>query len=86
MRAIARRLKRLEERFGTAEESWETRQLGLRLEAADRRCGLPADFAGALGRAHNADVVDPISINQPNANRIYAIAMEYGIDFSLYAK
>jgi hypothetical protein len=47
MRAIARRLDRLEERFGLAQrcgpavENWETRHLRMRLEAARLRCGSP---------------------------------------------
>ena len=61
MRAIARRLKRLEERFGTAEESWETHKLRLRLEAADRRCGLapisPERLAELRGKS-KAEILD----------------------------
>jgi hypothetical protein len=41
MRAIARRLRRLEERLGPARESWQARHLQARLEAARQRCGLP---------------------------------------------
>jgi hypothetical protein len=40
MRAIARRLRRLEERFGPPVETWETRRLRARLDAARLRCGL----------------------------------------------
>src|ERR1700686_1170870 len=41
MRAIARRLQRLEERWRPAVESEATRQLRARLEAARLRCGSP---------------------------------------------
>jgi hypothetical protein len=41
MRAMARRLDRLEQRLGPAGESQGTRQLLARLEAARRRCELP---------------------------------------------
>ena len=41
MRALARRLHRLEERFGSAVESAETRHLRVRFEGARLRCGLP---------------------------------------------
>jgi len=47
MTAISRRLDRLEERFGLAGrcgpavESWETRELRMRLEAAHLRSGSP---------------------------------------------
>ena len=37
MRAIERRLRRLEERFGPPLETWQTRELLARLEAARRR-------------------------------------------------
>jgi hypothetical protein len=42
MRDMARRLDRLEKRWGPAVESWETRHLQMRLEAARARCGLPS--------------------------------------------
>ena len=41
MRALARRLQRLEERFGLAVESEATRDLRARLEAARLRSGPP---------------------------------------------
>jgi hypothetical protein len=41
MRAIAKRLDRLEARWGPAVESWKTRHLRARLEAARLRCGWP---------------------------------------------
>ncbi len=41
MRAIVRRLQRLEGRLAPAMESRETRGLRARLEAARQRCGLP---------------------------------------------
>ena len=40
MRAIVRRLRRLEERLGPSVETQETRHLRARLEAARLRCGL----------------------------------------------
>jgi hypothetical protein len=42
MRAISKRLDRLEKRWGPAVESWETRHLQMRLQAARSRCGLPS--------------------------------------------
>jgi hypothetical protein len=42
MRAISKRLHRLERRLGTAAESEATRHLRMRLENARRRCGSPA--------------------------------------------
>ena len=42
LRAIARRLERLEGRLEPAEETWQERQLRARLEAARRRAGLPS--------------------------------------------
>ena len=53
MKALSRRLKQLEERFGPAVESEETRYLKLRLEAARLRSGLlpipPERRAGLRG-------------------------------------
>jgi hypothetical protein len=67
MRAIARRLKRLEERFGTAEESWETRRLRLRLEAADRRCGLPPISAERLAELRGKSKAEILDSSRPRA-------------------
>ena len=67
MRAIARRLKRLEERFGTAEESWETRQLRLRLEAADRRCGLPPISRERLAELRGKSMVEILDSSRQRA-------------------
>jgi hypothetical protein len=50
MRAIARRLRRLEERIGPAPETWESKQMEARLEAARRRVGFPAAFLRAISR------------------------------------
>jgi len=45
MRAIARRLHRLEQRLGPPVESWETREVLARLNAARLRRGLPPPSA-----------------------------------------
>jgi hypothetical protein len=58
MRAIARRLKRLEERFGPAEESWKTRHLRVRLEAARWRCGLPPISPERLAELRGKSIVE----------------------------
>jgi hypothetical protein len=53
MRAIARRLQRLEQRFGLVEETAEAKIVQARLEAARLRCGLsppsPNRLAGLMG-------------------------------------
>jgi hypothetical protein len=67
MRAIARRLNRLEERFGTAEESWETRHLRVRLEAADRRCGLPPISPERLAELRGKSMVEILNSSQQYA-------------------
>jgi hypothetical protein len=67
MRAIARRLNRLEERFGTAAESWETRHLRVRLEAADRRSGLPPISAERLAELRGKSIVEILNSSQQHA-------------------
>jgi hypothetical protein len=58
MRAIARRLRRLEERFGPPLETWHSRQLRARLEAAHRRCGLPPIPPERLAELRGMSMVD----------------------------
>ena len=59
MRAIARRLYRLEQRFwGSAVEDQQTLRLRARLEAARRRCGLPAASAERVAELRGIGVVE----------------------------
>ena len=70
MRAIARRLRRLEERLGPPPETWETRHLQARLEAARRRCGLPPRSPERLAALRGMSIVDILKSHRRGANRI----------------
>ena len=67
MRAIARRLRRLEERLGPPPETWETRHLQARLEAARRRCGLPAPSPERLAALRGMSIVDILKSHRQRA-------------------
>ena len=58
MRAIARRIERLEERFGPPVESWETQEQRRRLEAARLRCGVLPPFPERLAELKGMTIVD----------------------------
>ena len=70
MRAIARRLRRLEERLGPPLETWQTRHLQARLEAARRRCGLPPPSPERLAELRGMSIVDILKSHRRGANRI----------------
>jgi hypothetical protein len=57
MKAIGRRLVRLEQRFGLVEETRETKILRARLEAARLRCGLPPPSAERLVELRGMTIV-----------------------------
>jgi hypothetical protein len=58
MRAIAGRLRRLEERFGPAPERWLTRHLWARLEAARLRCKLPSISAERVAELRGRGIAE----------------------------
>ena len=58
MRLIDRRLRRLEERCLPAVESWQTRRLRERLEAARLRCGLPPISPERLAELRGKSIVE----------------------------
>jgi hypothetical protein len=58
MRAIARRLRRLEERNGPAIEDWRTLELRARLEAARLRSGLPPTSGEPQRKLTGLTIVD----------------------------
>jgi hypothetical protein len=58
MRALARRLRRLEERLGPTVEAQETRHLRARLEAARLRCGLTPIPPERLADLRHMSIVD----------------------------
>ena len=69
MRSIARRLQRLEERFGPAVESEETRHLRARLEAARLQCSLPPISSERLAEVRGMSIAEILnSSRKPCAN------------------
>ena len=58
MKALARRLRRLEERLGLTVETRETRHLRTRLEAARLRCGLTRIPPARLADLRHISIVD----------------------------
>ena len=67
MRAITRRLRRLEERFGTAVESVETRHLRMRLDAARLRCELPPISPDRLAVLRGKSIVEILKAGRQRA-------------------
>jgi hypothetical protein len=57
MRALVRRLRRLEERTGPTVETQETRHLRARLEAARLRCGLTPISSGRFADLRHMSIV-----------------------------
>ena len=58
MRAIARRLQRLEKRFGTAVESQHRRRLRARLDAAHLRCGFQPISPERLAKLRGMNLIE----------------------------
>ena len=58
MRAIARRLQRIETRLGLVAETREERAQATRLEAARLRCGLPPPSPERLAELRGMSIVD----------------------------
>jgi hypothetical protein len=67
MRAIARRLYRLEERFGVVVENGETLYLRARLEAARRRCGLQPIPLVRLAELRGMSIVAILNLGRQRA-------------------
>jgi hypothetical protein len=67
MRANARRLHRLEERFGTTVESLETLYLRMRLKAARLRCGLPLISPDRLAWLRGKSIVEILKAGRQRA-------------------
>jgi hypothetical protein len=57
MRAIAKRLHRLEKRFGAEVESQETWFLRARIEAARRRCALQPIHSRSVGAFSGMNII-----------------------------
>ncbi len=58
MRALARRLQRLEKRFGTAVESQHTPRLRVRLHAAHLRCGFQPISPERLAKLRGMSIIE----------------------------
>lgn len=67
MRSIARRLHRLEERFGPVVESGHTRHLRMRLEAARLRRGLPPISPDRLAWLKDKSIVEILNAGRQRA-------------------
>jgi hypothetical protein len=69
MRTISKRLRRLEERIGPPLETGQTQHLRARLEAARRRCGLPAIFPERLAELRDMSIVDILMAGRASGSR-----------------
>jgi hypothetical protein len=67
MRAIVRRLRRLEARLGPSMASWQVTRLQERLEAAGRRCGLPPSSPERLAELRNRSVAEILAAGRQRA-------------------
>ena len=77
MKAIARRLRRLEARLRPPVESWEMRRLLERLETARRRCGLLPPSPERLAELRNRSVAE-ILVAGRQRNRMKLTQPSYG--------
>lgn len=69
MRAIVRRLRRLEQHLGDAVETWQTHYLQAHLEAARRRCGLPPISPQRLAELRGMSVIEILLNGRRRAKR-----------------
>jgi hypothetical protein len=71
MRAIARRLYRLEERFGVVVENGETLYLRARLERARRRCGLQPIPSVRVAELRAVSIVAILHLGRQSASLLH---------------
>ena len=58
MRAVARRLRQLEQRYGPVVESYESQERRARLVAARLRCGLPPVCTKRRGELRGMSIIE----------------------------
>jgi hypothetical protein len=70
MKAVAKRLRRLEQRWRPAVETHETRRLRTRLEAARLRCELPPISAERLNELRRMSIVEILNSGRCRASTL----------------